>query len=414
MLGAAPRPTGISEFDRVVSGGLVPGSVTLVSGPPGIGKSTLALQAAAGLARSTDAPVLYVAAEESPAQVRRRADRLGLATDSRLLVDAATSPAAIADSVGRGEVAAVIVDSIQTIVDPEVASAAGSVAQVRTCAQHLARLARETATTVVLIGHVTKDGSVAGPRTLEHVVDSVLSFEGDSHGVLRLLRATKHRFGPTGELGIFTMESDGLRGVADAGGFFLDERHAPIVGSVAVPVTEGRRTLFAEVQALVQPHRTGSAGRVCNGVDRGRFDLVLAVLEGCTDIGGEVYCSVAGGLATREPAADLAIALAVVSATTGLAVDPATLVCGEVSLVGRIRRVPLLQQRLAEARRLGFTRAIVPQGSDDVAPAGLEVTRAASLREALEVAFGRSGRPGHHLATAASGPGRLRIVPPSA
>ena len=382
--GAAPVPVGIPELDRVLVGGLVAGSVTLVSGEPGIGKSTLLLQAAAGMA--TAAPVLYVSAEEAVTQVRRRAERLG-ALPAALLLTEDASVDAIEAAIEAHAPSAVVVDSIQTIYDPTVASGAGSVAQVRACAHRLAAVARRRGTSLVLIGHVTKDGAVAGPRVLEHLVDTVLTFEGDRHHELRFLRATKHRFGPTDELGVFTMAATGLEGVADAGGLFLADRRVDVPGSVVVPVLDGLRPLLVEVQALTFATGASSPNRTVQGVDRGRLEVVLAVLAqraGVRAIAGDVYVSVAGGLRAVEPGVDLGVAIAVASASIGVPVRPDVVACGELGLVGEVRQVRGTGRRISEAARLGFTYAIVPAGTPDLPDApDIELIRVADLSEAL-------------------------------
>jgi DNA repair protein RadA/Sms len=385
VTGAAPVPVGIPELDRVLVGGLVPGSVTLVSGEPGIGKSTLLLQAASGMV-TAGATVLYVSAEEAVTQVRRRAERLGT-MPAGLLLTGDASVDAIEAAIDAHRPSAVVVDSIQTVFDSTVASGAGSVAQVRACAHRLAARARSRGTSLVLIGHVTKDGAVAGPRVLEHLVDTVLSFEGDRHHELRFLRATKHRFGPTDELGVFTMGAAGLEGIADAGGLFLSDRRVEVPGSVVVPVLDGLRPLLVEVQALTFDNGGASPNRTVQGVDRGRLEMVLAVLAqraGIRAIAGDVYVSVAGGLRAVEPGVDLGVAVAVASAAMGVAVRPDVVVCGELGLVGEVRQVRAIGRRIGEAARLGFTSAVVPAGTPDLPDApGITLVRVADLSEAL-------------------------------
>ena len=322
--GAAPVPVGIPELDRVLVGGLVPGSVTLVSGEPGIGKSTLLLQAASGMATADpSAPVLYVSAEEAVTQVRRRADRLGTMPEGLLLTGDA-SVDAIEAAIEAHRPSVVVVDSIQTIFDRSVASGAGSVAQVRACAHRLAALARSGGTSLVLIGHVTKDGAVAGPRVLEHLVDTVLSFEGDRHHELRFLRATKHRFGPTDELGVFTMAAKGLQGVADAGALFLADRRVEVPGSVVVPVLDGLRPLLVEVQALTCAERRRrpptAPCRASTGGDSTWCSRCSPSAPASGAITGDVYVSVAGGMRAVEPGVDLGMAIAVASASIGVPV----------------------------------------------------------------------------------------------
>jgi DNA repair protein RadA/Sms len=380
------RPTGIGELDRVLGGGLVPGSVTLIGGEPGIGKSTLLLQMVAALARA-GARCLVVTAEESTQQVRTRADRLGAVADDVFLV-AETSLAHVLAHVDDLSPDVVVVDSIQTVYDPDLGSAPGSVAQVRECAARLVREAKERSMTTVLVGHVTKDGGLAGPRVLEHVVDTVLSFEGDRHHALRLLRAVKHRFGSTAELGLFEMVEQGLVGVPDPSGLFLADRRTGIPGSVVVPAIEGHRPLLVEVQALVSPSKLPQPRRSGQGLDTGRLSLVLAVLGQRVGVGFselDVHASAVGGVRVVEPAADLALALALVSSLTGQPLPGDLVACGEVGLAGELRQVGQTPRRLAEAARLGFRTAIVPASAPEVA-SGIEVVRAPTLREAVRAA----------------------------
>ncbi|MHB8669718.1 MAG: DNA repair protein RadA [Acidimicrobiales bacterium] len=403
----APRPTTIAELDRVLGGGLVPGSVTLLGGEPGIGKSTLLLQALAGLA-ADGARCLLVTAEESLPQVRRRAERLGLCGSGRA-VDAPgadraagvrgegrsgelwlvpeTSLADIVETVGRLTPDHLVVDSIQTVSDGALGSGPGSVAQVRECAHRLVQLAKEQGMATLLVGHVTKDGGLAGPRVLEHVVDTVLSFEGERHHALRMLRALKHRFGPTGELGLFEMGERGLACVPDAGGRFLADRRPGAAGSIVAPLMEGRRPLLVEIQALVAPSGLVQPRRSAQGLDGGRLSLILAVLERRTGLGlgsSDVYASAAGGVRVVEPAADLALALAVASSWSGVALPEDLVACAEVGLGGELRQVAQPVRRLTEAARLGFRRVITASTGPD-APPGITVLRADSLEEALEL-----------------------------
>ncbi len=375
-------PTGIVELDRVLGGGLVAGSVTLVGGEPGIGKSTLVLQALGAMA-GAGATVLLVAAEESVQQVRLRAERLGVLHE-RLLVVAETSLPAVLAHVDDSAPTVLAVDSVQTILDPELTGAAGSVVQVRECAQRLVRLAKERNVITLLVGHVTKEGTLAGPRVLEHIVDTVLSFEGDRHHALRLLQVMKHRFGSTQELGLFEMTEFGLLGVEDPSALFLTDRRPGASGSVVVPVLEGARPMLVEMQALVALSYASVPRRSAQGLDSSRFSLLLAVLERRAEqrlSGCDVYASVAGGVRVSEAGADLGIALAVASAQADLPVPPTTVVLGEIGLGGEVRQVPHTARRLAEAARLGFTRAIVPYSSPDVA--GVHAVRVRDVREAL-------------------------------
>lgn len=386
--GFRPRPTGIEELDRVLGGGLVPGSVTLLGGEPGVGKSTLALQVALRWAVE-GSPVLYVSGEESAAQVQGRAARLGPVPDA-LWVLAEADRAAIDVAVEQLRPALVVVDSVQTLVDPSLDAPAGSVTQVREGAHHLVQLAKGTSAAMVVIGHVTKEGSLAGPRLLEHVVDTVISFDGDRSHALRMIRAVKHRFGPTSEVGLFDMTSGGLATLVDPSGVFLADRQVGVAGSVVTATVEGNRPLLVEVQALVTEVRSGDCRRSAQGVDGGRLSLLTAILDqraGLGLVGRDVFVLAVGGVKLSEPGADLAIALALASALAGWPVRDDLLACGEVGLGGELRSVPRLEQRLAEARRLGFRRAVVPR-SAPVGPPGMDLVRVSTLSEAVEVAVG--------------------------
>ncbi|MCP5030114.1 MAG: DNA repair protein RadA [Actinomycetia bacterium] len=379
----AAEPTGLSELDRVLGGGLVAGSVTLVGGEPGVGKSTLLLQLAAARARS-GARVLYVSAEESLQQVRLRAERLDALVDSLWLASETDLPALIAqfDDV-KPEL--VVVDSIQTVFDPDLGSAPGSVVQVRECTHRLVREAKGRALPMLLVGHVTKEGGLAGPRVLEHLVDTVLAFEGDRHHALRLLRAVKHRFGSTQELGLFEMTEAGMEGVPDPSGLFLDDRREGVAGSVVVPTMEGHRPLLVELQTLTVGSQLPSPRRSAQGLDQGRLSLLLAVLEsriGMKSSELDVYALAVGGVRIVEPGADLALALSLVSSTTDVPVPSDVVACGEVGLGGEIRQVGLLQRRLAEAARLGFRRAVVPEKAPDPPP-GMTLVRAVDVADAV-------------------------------
>ena len=380
------RATGIGELDRVLGGGFVPGSVTLVGGEPGIGKSTLLLQTLGALA-ATGARGLLVSAEESKQQVRLRAERLAT-LDPRILLLSETSLPDVVAAVESTSPDYLVIDSIQTVFDPELQSAPGSVAQVRECAHQLVQLAKQRAMATVLVGHVTKEGALAGPRVLEHIVDTVLSFEGDRHHALRMLRAAKHRFGSTEELGLFEMTEQGLHGVPDPSKLFLGDRTRNVPGSVIVPAMEGHRPLLVEVQALVAPSSLAMPRRSAQGLDQGRLSLLLAVLDrrvGLTFSGADVYVSAVGGVRINEPGADLAVALALASAMTGNALAPQLVACGEVGLGGELRQVGHTTRRLAEAARLGFDEAIVPTSAPD-APPGLRLHRVASLADAIDAA----------------------------
>jgi DNA repair protein RadA/Sms len=383
------RSTGVGELDRVLGGGLVPGSVTLLGGEPGIGKSTLLLHALSSLAAG-GARALLVCGEESMHQVRLRAERLGALGEGLWLVADIELPSI----VGHVEELApdyLAVDSIQTLVDPDVDSAPGSVAQVRGCGHRLVRLAKERAMATVLVGHVTKDGTLAGPRVLEHEVDTVLSFEGERHHALRLLRALKHRFGATHGLGLFEMTEAGLAGVPDPSALFLADRRAGVAGSIVAPVMDGSRPLLVEIQALVAPLPAGTPlnpRRSVQGLDPARLALLLAVLQRRTDLGvgaADVYASVVGGVRVTEPAADLALAFALASAQTGDPLAHDLVACGEVGLGGELRQVRHAGRRLSEAARLGFRRAVVPASGPERVD-GLTLVRAATLAEALGAA----------------------------
>lgn len=376
-----PAATGVAELDRVLGGGLVPGSVTLLGGEPGIGKSTLLLQMLA----ATDDTTLYVTAEESAQQVRLRADRLGATRDGLWLLAEMSLPAIVA-AIDDISPAAVVIDSIQTVADPQLGSPPGSIVQVRGCAHRLVQEAKVRGVPVVLVGHVTKEGGLAGPRVLEHLVDTVLSFEGDHHHALRLMRAVKHRFGSTNELGLFEMTETGLSGIPDASRLFLADRRVGVAGSAVVPTLEGQRPLLVEVQALTNAAAGAAmARRSVQGLDPQRLSMLLAVLErrgGMSLSQHEVYASVVGGIRLTEPGADLGLCLALVSAATGTALDPGLVVCGEVGLAGEVRHVGHLGHRLSEAARLGFERALVPASAPNgTAPIG--VIKVATVAEAL-------------------------------
>ena len=384
---AEPAPTGVGELDRVLGGGLVPGSVTLLGGEPGVGKSTLLLQVVGSMA-AAGARCLLVSAEESGAQVRRRAERLQAARPGVWLV-AETAIDGIRAAVDQVRPDVVVVDSIQTVWDPALESAPGSVAQVRGCAHELARLAREGDRAVVLVGHVTKDGALAGPRVLEHLVDTVLAFEGDRHHALRMLRAVKHRFGPTGELGLFEMTDAGMKGLPDASGVFLGDRRHGSPGSVVFPAVEGHRPLLVEIQALTVASGLPAPRRSVSGLDQGRLGLLLAVLDRRASVvtgKHDVYLSAVGGVRVTEPGADLAVCLAVASACRALPVPQDVVVVGEVGLGGEVRQVAHTARRLAEAARLGFARAVVPQSAPSDLP--LPAVRVGTLRAAVRNVLG--------------------------
>jgi DNA repair protein RadA/Sms len=394
--GAAPRmETGIAELDRVLGGGLVPASVVLVGGEPGVGKSTLCLQLAARLQRP--GPVLYVTGEESPEQLRLRAERLPEIPED-LLVVAETRVEEIAGPWRDLHPGIVLVDSIQTMRSDRVESAPGSVAQVRECAALLAATAKAHGASLVLVGHVTKDGQLAGPRVLEHLVDVVLNFEGDRGQPFRILRASKNRFGSTDEVGVFAMTAAGLEGVSNPSELFLAERRTGAPGSCIAPIVEGTRPMLVEIQALVAPAGYGTARRTCLGIDDGRLALLLAALDRRSDVdllSKDVYVNVAGGVRIAEPGADLALALALASSRLDLPLPSDAAACGEIGLGGEIRRVRRIDLRLREAVRLGFRRVLLPAGTEEAAraPAGACVIPIAEIGEA--VAWLRSSSPVH-------------------
>jgi len=356
-----PRfPTGVEEFDRVLGGGLVPGGVILLGGDPGIGKSTLLLQAMAsiGAARST----LYVTGEESVEQVALRAQRLGLVNAPVSLL-AEVQLEAIITAIGKEKPEVVVIDSIQTAYTEMLTSAPGSVAQVRECAAQLTRLAKQRGIVVIFVGHVTKEGAIAGPRVLEHIVDTVLYFEGDTHSSFRLVRAIKNRYGAANELGVFAMTERGLKGVANPSALFLSQHAEPVAGSAIVATLEGSRPLLVEIQALVDPAQGGMPKRLAVGLDPQRLALLLAVLHrhGGTETGGyDVFVNAVGGVRINEPAADLAILLAVHSSLIGRPLPAKTLIFGEVGLAGEIRPVQGGQDRIKEAAKLGFRQFLIP------------------------------------------------------
>lgn len=382
--------TGVGEFDRVLGGGMVPGAVVLMAGEPGIGKSTLALDVAARAAR-TGARVLYVSGEESAAQVRLRAERIGAVADS-LYLAAETDLAAVLGQVAAIRPQLVLVDSVQTLASAEVEGAPGNVSQVREVAVALIQQAKQSGTSTVLIGHVTKDGSVAGPRMLEHLVDVVVQFEGDRHSRLRLVRAVKNRFGPTDEVGCFDLGDAGITGLADPSGLFLPSRDRAVPGTCVTVTLEGRRPLVTEVQALVSPSSGGSPRRTTSGLDSARLAMVLAVLSRRARVAvaeQDCYASTVGGVRLTEPAADLAVALAVASARADVPVPLRSFAVGEVGLAGDVRAVTGLPRRLAEAARIGFRRAIVPAGSleEGPPPEGMVVVEAATVSDAVAAAL---------------------------
>ncbi len=356
--------SGIAELDRVLGGGFVPGSVVLLGGEPGVGKSTLALQLAARI-DALSGGVLYISGEESPEQIRLRADRLPeLGGGITLLAE--TRVEAFADTWRELAPQLVVVDSVQTLRTSRVESSPGSVSQVRESAALLSATAKLHTTTLLLVGHVTKEGNLAGPRVLEHLVDVVLNFEGDRHHAFRLLRASKNRFGSTQEVGVFTMGEAGLEGVENPSEFFLAERAAGAPGSCIIPMLEGTRPMLVEIQALVAPATYGTPRRTTIGVEDGRVALILAVLDRRSDVdllSRDVYVNAVGGVKVAEPAADLGLALAIASSALDLPVPPHAAACGEIGLGGEVRRVGRSELRIRESARLGFQSILVPRGT---------------------------------------------------
>jgi DNA repair protein RadA/Sms len=426
---AQARSTGVPEFDRVLGGGLVPGAVVLVAGEPGIGKSTLLLDVAARAARepaettAASAPaaparatasssaasnatrssaskatdggrrVLYVSGEESAAQVRARAERIE-AMAASLYLASETDLATVLAQIDQLTPELVIVDSVQTISSAEIEGAAGNVGQVREVAATLIQVAKSRGIAVLLVGHVTKDGSIAGPRVLEHLVDVVVQFEGDRHSRLRLVRAVKNRYGPTDEVGCFDLSDVGIIGLADPSGLFLSARTTEVAGTCVTVTLEGRRPMVTEVQALVDPTEIPTPRRATSGLDRARVDMILAVLgrRAKLPLGKQdIFISTVGGVRITEPASDLAAALAVASAITDRPVRTGTIAFGEIGLAGELRPVTGAHRRLAEASRLGFRAAIVPPGvlGAGLIPQGLQVAEAATVAEAVHLASAR-------------------------
>jgi len=377
-------PSGIDEFDRVLGGGLVPGGVVLIGGEPGIGKSTLLLQSLAEVGKSRK--VLYVTGEESPQQIALRAKRLGVDASSVIILPD-TNLQRI-ESVIRSEKPEVaVIDSIQTLYFDELQSAPGSVAQVRECAARLTRVAKSAATTMVLIGHVTKEGAIAGPRVLEHMVDTVLYFEGDTHSSFRLIRAFKNRYGAVHELGVFAMTEKGLKGVSNPSALFLSQHGSEVAGSCVMVTQEGTRPMLVEIQALVDDARAPNPRRLSVGLEANRLAMLLAVLHrhaGIACFDQDVFVNAVGGVKIDEPAADLAVLLAIVSSLKNTPLPAKLVVFGEVGLAGEVRPVQRGQERLREAAKLGFTQALIPHANRPRQPiAGLEVLAVRRVEEAV-------------------------------
>ncbi|WP_395317909.1 DNA repair protein RadA [Fructilactobacillus frigidiflavus] len=380
-----------NELNRVLGGGVVPGSLVLIGGDPGIGKSTLLLQVSGQLSQSGKR-VLYVTGEESADQVKMRADRLGVKHFDNLYVFPETDMTAIREAIANVKPDVVIIDSVQTMQEGDVASAIGSVSQVRGVTADLMNIAKTNNITIFIVGHVTKGGAIAGPKTLEHMVDTVLYFEGDKHHSYRLLRAVKNRFGSTNELGIFEMVDSGLKEVANPSEIFLEERLHNATGSAIVVAMEGTRPILVELQALITPSVFGNAQRTATGVDRNRVSLIMAVLEkraGLMLQNQDAYLKAAGGVKLVEPAIDLAMAISIASSYEDISTDPKECYIGELGLTGEIRRVDRIEQRIREAAKLGFARVIVPKHNLDglKLDAEIEVVGVTTIREALKIAL---------------------------
>lgn len=378
--------TGMNEFDRVSGGGLVPGSATLIGGDPGIGKSTLLLQAVCALAKK-NMRCVYVSGEEAVDQVRMRAVRLGL-EKAPVELASATNVRDIVASVEGGQqpVSVLVIDSIQTMYVDVIESAPGTVTQVRTSAQEIIRTAKAKGIAVIFVGHVTKDGQIAGPRVLEHMVDTVLYFEGDRSHQFRILRAVKNRFGPTDEIGVFEMAGDGLAEVANPSALFLSQRHQDVAGSAVLAALEGTRPLLVEVQALVAPSSLAAPRRAVLGWDPNRLAMIVAVLESRAGIslsGHDIFLNIAGGIRINEPAADLAVAVALMSALNGSPLPAETVFFGEIGLAGEIRQVAQPDLRLKEAAKLGFTEGTVPamKNKKGQPPADIKVSQTTHIQD---------------------------------
>ena len=380
----ARQPTGISEFDRVLGGGLVEGGVVLIGGDPGIGKSTLLLQVLCHLGKVS--PAIYVSGEESPQQIAMRAKRLGLdASEVELLAEINLEKILATLQTHKPDIA--VIDSIQTVYSEALQSAPGSVAQVRECSAQLTRLAKQLGITVILVGHVTKEGSLAGPRVLEHIVDTVLYFEGDQNSSFRLIRAFKNRFGAVNELGVFAMTEHGLREVSNPSALFLSHHESQVAGSCITVTMEGTRPLLIEIQALVDESHAPNPKRLATGLEQNRLAMLLAVLNrhaGIPCFDQDVFINAVGGVKIAEPAVDLAVILSIVSSLKNKPLDNKLIVFGEVGLAGEVRPVQGGQIRLKEAAKLGFTKAVVPKANAPKAKiAGLEVIAVERLEQAL-------------------------------
>lgn len=380
--------SGIDEFDRVLGGGFVPGAVLLLAGEPGVGKSTLLLSVAAAWAQAGHTS-LYLTGEESAAQVRLRAERINAMSDN-LYLAAETDLGAALGAIETCDPSLLIVDSVQTFSSADIDGVGGGVSQVKEVASTLIAAAKARNMTTVIVGHVTKDGSVAGPRTLEHLVDVVLQFEGDRHTSLRTVRAVKNRYGPADEIGCFELHETGIHGLADPSGLFMTDRLAPAAGTAVTITIEGRRPLVAEVQALIAPTNSPQPRRVTSGLDSARIAMMLGVLErraGVKVSSADCFVATVGGMKISEPAGDLAAALAIVSSGTDVPVPSGVVAIGELTLSGDIRPVTSLERRLSEAARLGFTDAIIPPNSSAAAPAGMRLHPVSNIAEAISACW---------------------------
>ncbi|GGE83922.1 DNA repair protein RadA [Priestia taiwanensis] len=385
-------PTKFSEFNRVLGGGIVQGSLVLIGGDPGIGKSTILLQVSSQVAEANHR-VLYISGEESPKQIKLRAERLGVESDN-LYVLSETDLQYITRYIEEVNPDLVVIDSIQTIYLSEVTSAPGSVSQVRECTAELMKLAKTKGIPIFIVGHVTKEGSIAGPRMLEHMVDAVLYFEGERHHTYRILRAVKNRFGSTNEMGIFEMKELGLEEVLNPSEIFLEERPVGVAGSTVVASMEGTRPVLVEIQALISPTSFGNPRRMATGIDHNRVSLIMAVLEkrvGLLLQNQDAYLKVAGGMKLDEPAIDLAVALSIASSFKDKPTSPTDVVVGEVGLTGEVRRVARIEQRVQEAAKLGFKRIIIPNKNFGgwTIPDGIEVIGVNNVGEAIRHTLGQ-------------------------
>ncbi|MEC2158201.1 DNA repair protein RadA [Virgibacillus halodenitrificans] len=384
--------TTMQEFNRVLGGGIVLGSLVLIGGDPGIGKSTLLLQISSQLAEK-QLPVLYISGEESTRQTKLRADRLGIKAD-QLYVLAETNLFDIAKQIEEVKPSLVVVDSIQTVYREEVTSAPGSVSQVRESTSELMKIAKTNGIPIFIVGHVTKEGAIAGPRLLEHMVDAVLYFEGERHHTYRILRGVKNRFGSTNEMGIFEMKEEGLREVMNPSEIFLEERSQGAAGSTVVASMEGTRPVLVEIQALISPSAFGNPRRMATGIDNNRVPLLMAVLEkrvGFMLQNQDAYIKVAGGVKLDEPAIDLAVAVSIASSFRDQPTNPEDIFVGEVGLTGEIRRVSRIEQRVQEAAKLGFKRVICPKNNLEgwTIPKNIEVVGVSTVQEALDIGVSR-------------------------